>query len=64
MPYDFASGVTIDLSGITTFKMDQDNVDMSGLPFTPAFDADHIYVGQNVMPISSSGMMDTAEWVA
>jgi hypothetical protein len=32
-------------------------MDMAGLPFTPVFDQSHIYVGQSVMPISSSGMM-------
>jgi hypothetical protein len=51
-----AAGVTINLSG-TTYEIDEDNVDMSSLPFTPVFDASHIYAGQSVMPISSSGMM-------
>ncbi len=54
---DFASGVTIDLSGSTNYEIDEDNVDMTSLPFTPVFDASHIYAGQSVMPISSSGMM-------
>jgi Domain of unknown function (DUF5666) len=53
----FASGATIDLSGGATFTIDQDNIDMSGLPFTPIFDDSHIYAGQSVMPVSSSGMM-------
>ncbi len=53
----FAAGVTIDLSGSTTYQIDQDNMDMSGLPFTPVFDASHVYVGQSVMPISSGSMM-------
>ena len=57
MSSDFAAGATIDLSGSTTYEIDEDNVDMSGLPFTPVFDASHIYVGQSVMPISSTGMM-------
>ncbi len=57
MSSDFASGVTIDLSGSTNYEIDEDNVDMSSLPFTPIFDASHIYAGQSVMPISSSGMM-------
>ena len=30
---------------------------MSGLPFTPVFDGSHMYVGQSLMPVSSSGMM-------
>ena len=57
MPSYFASGITVNLSGSTTYQVDSDGVDLSGLPFTPAFDASHIYAGQRVMPISSSGMM-------
>ena len=57
MSSDFAAGVTIDLSGSTIYEIDDDNMDMSGVPFTPAFDASHIYAGQSVMPISSGGMM-------
>ena len=41
----------------TTYEIDDDNMDMSGLSFTPVFDASHIYAGQSVMPISSGGMM-------
>ena len=51
-----ANGATVALSRSTTFAIGKDNMDMSGLPFTPAFDSGHIYAGQNVMPISSSGM--------
>jgi hypothetical protein len=54
---DFAAGVTIDMNGSTTYQIDEDNMDMSGLPFTPVFDDSHIYAGQSVMPISSGGMM-------
>lgn len=54
----FADGVTVSLSG-TTYDIDDDNVDMNGLPFTPVFDANDMYLGQNVMPISTSGMMST-----
>ena len=53
----FAAGVTVSLSGGTTYEIDEDNMDMAGLPFTPIFDQNHIYAGQSVMPISSSGMM-------
>ena len=53
----FAAGATVDLSGSTTYRIDEDDMDMSGIPFTPVFDASHIYAGQRVMPISSSGMM-------
>ncbi len=53
----FASGATVNLSSSTTYEMDEDGMDMTSLPFTPAFDANHIYAGQSVMPISSTGMM-------
>jgi hypothetical protein len=56
----FASGVTINLNGSTTYQIDEDNMDMSGLPFTPLFDAGHIYVGQSVIPVSPNGMMSGA----
>jgi hypothetical protein len=52
----FANGTTVDVSGSTTFTIDKDNMDMSALPFTPTFDESHIYAGQSVMPVSSSGM--------
>jgi hypothetical protein len=58
MSSDFADGVSISLSGDTSYQVDEDNMDMAGLPFTPGFDQNHIYVGQSVMPISSSGMMN------
>ena len=57
MSSDFADGVSISLSGGTSYQTDEDNMDMAGLPFTPVFDQNHIYAGQSVMPISSTGMM-------
>ncbi|HEV2487020.1 MAG TPA: DUF5666 domain-containing protein [Terracidiphilus sp.] len=53
----FAAGVTVNLSGGTTYQIDGDGVDMAGLSFTPTFDANHIYAGQSAMPIGSGGMM-------
>ncbi len=53
----FAAGVTVNLSAGTIYEIDEDGVDMAGLPFTPTFDANHIYVGQSAMPIGSGGMM-------
>lgn len=53
----FADGVTVNLGPSTTYEMFDDAIDMSGLPFTPVFDGSHLYVGQSVMPVSSSGMM-------
>ena len=53
----FAAGATVNLSSSTTYAIDRDQMDISGLPFTPAFDASHLYVGQAVMPVSTGGMM-------
>lgn len=53
----FAGGVSVSMSGATSYQIDQDNMDMAGLPFAPIFDQNHIYPGQSVMPISSTGMM-------
>lgn len=55
----FADGATVDLTGVSAYDIDDDTVDMSGLPFVPVFDSGHIYAGQSVMPISSSGMMSS-----
>lgn len=57
MSSSLSAEITVNLNGSTVYRIDQDNVDLSSLPFTPAFDASHIYVGQGVMPISSTGMM-------
>lgn len=51
-----AAGGTINLTASATYAIDQDDVDLSGLPFTPTFDSNHIYVGQNVMPVSANPM--------
>jgi hypothetical protein len=53
----FAAGATIDVSNGPTYEIDDDQIDMSGLSFTPVFDASHIYAGQSVRPISTTGMM-------
>ncbi len=55
----FASGASVSTQSSTTYAIDKDNVDISSssLPFTPVFDASHIYAGQSVIPIGSSGMM-------
>jgi len=52
----FAAGASVSMSGSTVFQINQDEIDMSNLPFTMTFDARHIYAGQSVMPVSSSGM--------
>ena len=57
MSSSFGAGVTVDLNGSTTWQMDEDGVDMAGLPFTPVFDASHVHAGQSVMPIGSAGMV-------
>ncbi len=57
MSSDFAAGATMDMNESSTYQIDEDNMDMSGLPFTPVFDASHVYAGQSVMSIGSGGMM-------
>ena len=52
-----ASTATIDLTSATTYSIHTGSIDLSGLPFAPVFDRDHIYPGQSVMPVSTSGMM-------
>jgi hypothetical protein len=37
MSSDFAAGVKIDTNGSTANQIDEDNMDMSGLPFTSGF---------------------------
>ena len=38
------------------YGMNSEGIDMSNLPFTPMFDANHMYPGECVRCISSSGM--------
>lgn|GEM_PF-847078 len=49
--------ITVNIGSGTAFTVDDDRVDLTGLPFTPAFDASHVYAGQSVMPINPSGGM-------
>ncbi len=53
------NGITVTMSG-ATFVIDDGIVDLSNLPFAPVFDANDVYAGQNVMPISSSAMMSSS----
>ncbi len=52
-----AEGATVNLSGSTTYEIDEDGMDLSGLPFSPTFDANSVVAGQSIMPVSSGGMM-------
>ena len=53
----FSAGITVNLSPSTSYSIDAESVDLTQVPFTPVFDASHIYAGQAVMPVSASGMM-------
>ena len=44
--------LTVNLTGSTTYDIDNDRVDLTGLPFTPTFNASNIYAGQTVLPLS------------
>ena len=48
--------VTVDIASTTGFEIDDDRIDLTHLPFTPLFDANNIYVGQSVLPISESAL--------
>jgi hypothetical protein len=52
----FSNNATVNLTGSTSFNIDTDGMDMSNLPFTPMFDADHIYSGERVRCMSNGGM--------
>lgn len=52
----FAAGASVNMSANAVFQINQGETDLSNLPFTMTFDARHIYAGQSVMPVSSSGM--------
>lgn len=53
----FAEEASVNMNGSTAYSMDEDDVSLSSLPFTPVFDGSHLYAGQSVMPVSSGGMM-------
>jgi len=46
--------LTVNLTPDTEFEIDNDRVDLTGLPFTPVFNASNIYAGQSVLPTSES----------
>ena len=52
-----AGTTTVDVSPTAVFTIDSDNVDMSNLPFTPAFDGSTVLKGPRVEAVSSTGMM-------
>jgi hypothetical protein len=52
-----SQSITVNVDSGTQFAVDDDRVDLSNLPFTPTFDASHIFAGQSVMPINDSGGM-------
>lgn len=47
--------LTVNLNSDTTYSIDDDRVDLTGLDFTPVFDANNIYAGQSVLPVDDSG---------
>lgn len=57
MPSNIGGTITVNVDSGTSCAIDSDGVDMSSLPFTPAFDRTTILKGQRVEPDSSSGMM-------
>lgn len=51
-----SNNATVTPGGGTVYGMNAVGVDLSNLPFTPMFDANHIYPGECVRCFSSSGM--------
>lgn len=47
--------LVVNLTNDTTYSIDDDRVDLSGVGFTPAFDASNIHLGQSVLPVDDSG---------
>jgi len=56
-PSTFGTTFTVNVGTGTTYQIDSDEVDMSGLPFTPVFDGSHVFAGQRVEAVSGSAMM-------
>lgn len=56
MPSFLSNNATMTLSGSTVFDMDMDGLDLSNLPFTPMFDASHMFAGQHVRCFGGNGM--------
>jgi hypothetical protein len=56
-PSSFGTAFTVNLGGGTTYQIDSDGVDRSGLPFTPVFDRSHVFAGQRVEAVSETAMM-------
>jgi hypothetical protein len=52
-----AGTLTVTIPASTPYSIDSDAVDLTGLPFTPAFDATSLAKGQRVEVVSGSGMM-------
>jgi hypothetical protein len=55
-----ASGITITIGSGMTYAIDDLGTAMTGLPFTPQFDATHMARGQNVAAAGSGGMSSTS----
>ncbi len=51
-----ANGMTVNVGSSITYGVDDAGVSMSGLPFTPQFDASHMAVGQNTAMAGSGAM--------
>ncbi len=47
----------VNVSASTTYSFDPDGVNLTNLPFTPAFDAQHMALGQRIEPQTTGGMM-------
>lgn len=56
VPY-LANGITINVSSSTPYAIDSDEMDMTGLPFTPKFDPTTVFTGQHIRAITGQTSM-------
>lgn len=57
MPTSIGGTATVSIPSGTPYTYDADGLDLTGLPFTPAFDPASLAKGQRVAVLSTSGMM-------
>lgn len=56
-PAYLSETITVNLTSSTEFEIDNDRIDLSHLPFQPLFNANNIFAGQSVLPVTNTGNM-------
>ena len=52
-----SKSLTVNLTSATQYEIDSDRVSLTGLNFTPSFDANNIFAGQSVLPFSDEAIV-------